>query len=76
MASNYLDLIVYLTITGQRHLIKYRTPLENLRKSTKEYKNILKYKKNNKSLQSKAYRMLKSSKNFNITANTKTSILK
>ena len=76
MASNYLDLIVYLTITGWGYIIGYKTPLKNLRKSTKEYKDILKYKKSNKSLQSKAYKILKSSKNFNITTNTKTGILK
>ena len=75
-ASNYLNLIVYLTITSWEHIIRYKTPLKSLRKSTREYKDILKYKKNNGSLQSKAYRILKSSKNFNITINTKTSILK
>ena len=50
MASNYLDLIVYLIITGKRYIIKYGTLLKNLKKSIKEYKDILKYKKSNKSL--------------------------
>ena len=76
MASNYLDLIIYLIITGYKHIIRYKTLLKSLRKSTGEYKDILKYKRSNGSLQSKAYRILKSSKNFNTTANTRTSILK
>ena len=50
MASNYLNLIVYLIITSWRHIIRYRTLLESLKKSTKEYKDILKYKRSNKSL--------------------------
>ena len=45
IASNYLDLIVYLTITSWEYIIRYKTPLKSLRKSTKEYKDILKYKK-------------------------------
>ena len=49
-ASNYLDLIVYLTITGWRHIIRYKTLLKSLKKSTREYKDILKYKKSNGSL--------------------------
>jgi len=57
-------------------MINYKTLLESLRKSTGEYKDILRNRRNNKSLQSKACRMLKSSKDFNITANTKTSISK
>ena len=71
-ASNYLDLIVYLIITSWRYIIKYKTPLKSLRKSTGEYKDILKYKKSNGSLWSKAYKILKSNKNFGITINTKT----
>jgi len=57
-------------------MISYRTPPENLKKSIKEYKDILKYKRSNRSLRSKAYKMLKSNKDFSITANTKISILK
>jgi hypothetical protein len=57
-------------------MIGYKTPLKSLRKSTGEYKDILKYKRSNRSLQSKVYRMLKSSRNFGITINTRTSISK
>ena len=42
---NYLDLIVYLIITGWRYIIKYKILLESLRKSIREYKDILKYRK-------------------------------
>ena len=76
MASNFLDLIVYLTITGRNYIINYGTLLESLTKSTREYKDILKNKKSNGSLQSKVCKMLKSSKDFGTTTNTKTSILK
>ena len=44
-ASNYLDLIIYLIITGWRYIIRYKTLLKSLKKSTGEYKDILKYKK-------------------------------
>jgi len=57
-------------------MINYGTLPESLRKSTREYKDILKNGKSNKSLQNKACRMLKSSKDFSTTANTKTSISK
>ena len=50
MAFNYLDLIIYLIITSWRYIIGYKTPPESPKKSTGEYKDILKYKKSNKSL--------------------------
>jgi len=43
--------------------------------STRGYKDTLKYRKSNGSMQSKAYKIFKSSKNFSIIIDTKTSIL-
>jgi len=73
---DFLNLIIYLIITGWNYIISYGTLPKSLKKSIKEYKDILKYIKNNGNLQSKAYKILKSSKNFSITVNTKISILK
>ena len=59
---NYLDLIIYLTITSWRYIIKYKTLLKSLKKSTKEYKNILKYKKAIKAYKVKPIKYLKAVK--------------
>jgi len=56
-------------------MINYGILLGSLKISTKEYKDILRNKKSNKSMRSRAYKILKSSKDFSITANTKISIL-
>jgi len=75
-ASNHPDLMVYLTITGWNHMINYGTPVESLRRSIKESKDILNYGRSNGNLWNKAYKMLKSSKNFGITISTRISISK
>jgi len=56
-------------------MINYGILLRSLRISTKEYKNTLRNGKNNKSMRSKVYKILKSNKDFGITTNTKISIL-
>jgi len=57
-------------------MINYGILLKSLRTFIKEYKNTLKNRKSNISMQSRVYKILKSNKDFNITANTKISILK
>ena len=75
MTFNYLGLIVYLIITSLDSIINYRTLLESLRISTKEYKGTLRYRRSNRSIRSKAYKILRSSRDFSITVNTRISIL-
>ena len=76
MASDHLDLIVYLMITSWNHMINYGTLVESLRRFTRESKDILNYKRSNGNLWNKACKMLKSSKNSSITTSTKISISK
>ena len=52
-----------------------KTLLGSLRISTKEYKGTLRYRRSNGSIRSKAYKMLKSSRNFSTTINNRISIL-
>jgi len=57
-------------------MINYGILLGSLRISTGEYKDILRNRRSNGSMRNRAYKMLKSSRDFGITANTKISILK
>jgi len=56
-------------------MINYGTLLGSLRTFTKEYKGTLRNRRSNRNMWSKAYKMLKSSRDFSITVNNKISIL-
>ena len=55
-------------------MINYRILPGNLRTFIREYKDTLRNGRSNRSMQNRAYKILKSNRDFSITANIKISI--